>query len=142
MKKNVEGRGGRVWIDSEGTGGATFHCLWPKRIEQEGPPYVAANGIEALAMLRDERVPRNRRLVLLDLNMPGMNGIEFLGELRGDPELRLTPVVVLTTSNDERDKVNAYGFNVAGYLVKPVTFPSFMELAAALDKYWALVEMP
>lgn len=106
------------------------------------PLYVASNGIEALAMLRDDRVPRDRRLVLLDLNMPGMNGIEFLRELRADPELRPTPVVVLTTSNDERDKVNAYGFNVAGYLVKPVTFPSFAELMAALNKYWTLVEMP
>jgi CheY-like chemotaxis protein len=106
------------------------------------PLYVASNGIEALAMLRDDRVPRDRRLVLLDLNMPGMNGIEFLRELRADPELRPTPVVVLTTSNDERDKVNAYGFNVAGYLVKPVTFPSFAELMAALNKYWTLVELP
>ena len=106
------------------------------------PLYVASNGIEALAMLRDDRVPRDRRLVLLDLNMPGMNGIEFLRELRADPELRSTPVVVLTTSNDERDKVNAYGLNVAGYLVKPVTFPSFAELMAALNKYWTLVEMP
>jgi len=106
------------------------------------PLYVASNGLEALAMLRDDRVPRERRLVLLDLNMPGMNGIEFLRELRADPELRPTPVVVLTTSNDERDKVNAYGLNVAGYLVKPVTFPSFAELMAALNKYWALVEMP
>jgi len=106
------------------------------------PLYVASNGLEALAMLRDDRVPRDRRLVLLDLNMPGMNGIEFLRELRADPELRPTPVVVLTTSNDERDRVNAYGFNVAGYLVKPVTFPSFAELMAALNKYWTLVEMP
>jgi CheY-like chemotaxis protein len=106
------------------------------------PLYVASNGIEALAMLRDDRVPRDRRLVLLDLNMPGMSGIEFLRELRADPELRSTPVVVLTTSNDERDKVNAYGLNVAGYLVKPVTFPSFAELMAALNKYWTLVEMP
>lgn len=106
------------------------------------PLYVATNGAEALTMLRDDSVPRNRRLVLLDLNMPGMNGIEFLRELRADPELKSTPVVVLTTSNDERDKVNAYGFNVAGYLVKPVTFPSFMELTAALNKYWTLVEMP
>src|SRR5437763_13518330 len=89
------------------------------------PLYVAMNGSEALAMLRDGRVPRDRRLVLLDLNMPGMNGIEFLRELRADPDLKLTPVVVLTTSNDERDKVHAYDFNVAGYLVKPVTFPSF-----------------
>jgi len=54
------------------------------------PLYVASNGIEALAMLREDRVPRDRRLVLLDLNMPGMNGIEFLRELRADPELRPT----------------------------------------------------
>jgi CheY-like chemotaxis protein len=106
------------------------------------PLYVATNGAEALAMLREDQVPRDRRLVLLDLNMPAMNGIEFLRELRADPDLRLTPVVVLTTSNDERDKVNAYGFNVAGYLVKPVTFPNFAEVMATLNKYWALVEMP
>ena len=103
---------------------------------------MAADGREALAMLKDSRVPRQRRLVLLDLNMPGMNGFEFLRELRGDRELKLTPVVVLTTSGDEQDKVDAYGFNVAGYLRKPVEFPRFMELTAALNKYWTLVEMP
>jgi CheY-like chemotaxis protein len=106
------------------------------------PLYVAADGREALGMLKDGRVPRERRLVLLDLNMPGMNGFEFLRELRGDRELKLTPVVVLTTSGDEQDKVDAYGFNVAGYLRKPVEFPRFMELTAALNKYWTLVEMP
>jgi len=106
------------------------------------PLYVAADGREALAMLKDSRVPRQRRLVLLDLNMPGMNGFEFLREWRGDRELKLTPVVVLTTSGDEQDKVDAYGFNVAGYLRKPVEFPRFMELTAALNKYWTLVEMP
>src|SRR5690349_21952666 len=62
------------------------------------PLYVATNGLEALELLRGGRIPRERRMVLLDLNMPQMNGIEFLRELRGDPELRVTPVVVLTTS--------------------------------------------
>jgi CheY-like chemotaxis protein len=74
--------------------------------------------------------------------MPKMNGIEFLRELRKDPELHSTSVVVLTTSNDDRDKVEAYNLNVAGYLLKPVTFASFVDLTAALNKYWALVEMP
>ena len=106
------------------------------------PLYIAENGIEALAMLRDGRVPNERRLILLDLNMPMMNGIEFLKALRADPELDHTPVVVLTTSNDEQDKVNAYDLNVAGYLLKPVTFTSFVELTAALNKYWTLVELP
>jgi CheY-like chemotaxis protein len=104
--------------------------------------YVAGNGLEALAMLRGQDVPKDRRLVLLDLNMPKMNGIEFLEALRGDPELASTPVVVLTTSNDYQDKLDAYNFNVAGYLLKPVTFSSFSERIATLDKYWSLVEMP
>jgi CheY-like chemotaxis protein len=106
------------------------------------PLFVASDGLDALAMLRDGRIPRSRRIVLLDLNMPRMTGIEFLRELRKDPVLHLTPVVVLTTSNDERDKVEAYNLNVAGYLLKPVTFRSFVELMAALNKYWALVELP
>lgn len=106
------------------------------------PLFVAANGVEALELLRGGRIPRERRMVLLDLNMPQMNGIEFLRELRRDPELHATPVVVLTTSNDERDRIEAYDLNVAGYLLKPVTFSNFCEVMATLNKYWALVELP
>ncbi|HET8650833.1 MAG TPA: response regulator [Gemmatimonadales bacterium] len=106
------------------------------------PLFVASDGLEALDMLRSGAVPADRRIVLLDLNMPRMNGIEFLQELRRSPELRHTTVVVLTTSNDERDKIGAYNLNVAGYLVKPVTFESFRELMVALNKYWSLVELP
>jgi CheY-like chemotaxis protein len=104
--------------------------------------YRAVDGVEALAMLRDGRVPRERRLVLLDINMPRMNGIELLRELRGDPQLQLTPVVALTTSNDDRDRIEAYRLNVAGYLLKPVTFTAFVEMMTALSQYWNLVEMP
>ena len=106
------------------------------------PLWVAGNGLDALALLRGPEIPRERRLVLLDLNMPRMNGIEFLRELRADPELGLTPVVVLTTSDDERDRVDAYHLNVAGYILKPVTFVSFVEAMATLNKYWTLVELP
>ena len=106
------------------------------------PLFVAHDGVEALELLRRNEFPCDRRLVLLDLNMPRMNGIEFLRELRADPVLHATPVVVLTTSDDERDKVDAYDLNVAGYLLKPVTFASFVEIMAALNKYWTLVEMP
>jgi CheY-like chemotaxis protein len=110
------------------------------------PLYVAGNGIEALAMLRENghpaAVPLDRRLVLLDLNMPKMNGIEFLTELRADPHLRQIPVVVLTTSNEDRDRVSAYDLNVAGYLLKPVTFATFVETMTTLNQYWALCEMP
>ena len=113
-----------------------------ERAHVTNPLYVANNGLEALELLRSDTVPRDRRLVLLDLNMPKMNGIEFLRELRKDPVLHHTPVVVLTTSDDERDKVNAYDLNVAGYLLKPVTFMNFVDVMAALNKYWALVELP
>jgi len=106
------------------------------------PLFVASNGVEALEQLRSHSIPRDRRIILLDLNMPRMNGIEFLRELRKDPELKSTPVVVLTTSNDERDRIEAYDLNVAGYLLKPVTFSNFCEVMTALNKYWALVELP
>ncbi|HEX2092944.1 MAG TPA: response regulator [Longimicrobiaceae bacterium] len=106
------------------------------------PLFVAGNGIEGLELLRGDEIPRERRLILLDLNMPRMNGIEFLRELRADEELKYIPVVVLTTSDDERDRVDAYNLNVAGYILKPVTFVNFVEAMATLNKYWTLVEMP
>jgi CheY-like chemotaxis protein len=106
------------------------------------PLWVAGNGLEGLEMLRESDMPKDRRLILLDLNMPKMNGIEFLRQLREDPEHRLTPVVVLTTSDDERDRVNAYDLNVSGYILKPVTLTNFVEAMATLNKYWSLVEMP
>ncbi|MGB7518801.1 MAG: response regulator, partial [Spirulinaceae cyanobacterium] len=104
-------------------------------------------GLDALKMLRPQesqpaKVPENRRLVLLDLNMPKMNGLEFLHILREDPKLKLIPVIVLTTSDEDRDRVEAYNLNVAGYILKPVTFSKFAEVMATLNKYWALCEMP
>lgn len=113
-----------------------------ERNNVSNPVFVAGNGIEALEMLRSGQIPNERRLILLDLNMPKMNGIEFLHELRADPELASLPVVVLTTSNDDQDKIDAYNLNVAGYLLKPVTFSNFCERMTTLNKYWTLVEMP
>ena len=106
------------------------------------PLWIAGNGVEALDKLRSGEVPTSRLLVLLDLNMPRMNGIEFLRNLRADGDLRQLPVVVLTTSDDERDRVEAYQLNVAGYIVKPVTFSNFCDAMSTLNKYWTLVELP
>ncbi len=110
------------------------------------PLYVASNGLEALAKLRAQdnsiSIPADRRLILLDLNMPKMGGIEFLKHLRTDPNLRTIPVIVLTTSNQDKDRVEAYDLNVAGYILKPVTFANFAETMATLNKYWALCELP
>jgi len=104
--------------------------------------FVATDGIEALGMLRADGVPPQRRLMLLDLNMPRMNGIEVLREIRADPALQALTVIVLTTSNEDRDRVEAYRLNVAGYLLKPVTFHAFADVMVTLNKYWTLMEMP
>lgn len=115
-----------------------------KRNNITNPLFVAGNGLDALALLRDPGpggIPRERRLVLLDLNMPRMNGLEFLRELRQDPDLRHITVVVLTTSDDDRDRVEAYQLNVAGYILKPVTFIAFVEAMAALNTYWTMSEL-
>ena len=106
------------------------------------PLHVAGNGLEALEILRSDAMPRDRRLILLDLNMPKMGGIEFLKELRADEDLKAITVVVLTTSDEERDKVTAYDLNVAGYILKPVTLAAFIEIMAALNKYWSVNELP
>lgn len=117
-----------------------------KRNNIRMPLQVAANGLEALKMLRgngEEPVfPPHKRLILLDLNMPKMGGIEFLQELRADPDLKLIPVIVLTTSDEDSDKVEAYKLNVAGYILKPVTFSNFVETVATLTQYWTLSEIP
>ncbi len=111
------------------------------------PLFVAENGLDALDLLRGAggeppKIPAQRRLILLDLNMPKMNGIEFLRELRADPALALIPVIVLTTSDEDRDKVEAYQLSVAGYILKPVTLASFVETMATLNNYWTLSEVP
>ncbi len=105
------------------------------------PLWVAIDGEEALRILRGPDYPRERRLVLLDLNLPRRSGIELLQEIRRDPGLHPTSVVVLTTSNEDRDRTEAYELNVAGYLLKPVTFQSFVEMMSALSRYWMLTEM-
>jgi CheY-like chemotaxis protein len=108
---------------------------------------VASDGVEALEVLRGTHptipeLPSERRLILLDLNMPRMNGIEFLHALREDPDLSVTTVIVLTTSDEERDKVEAYRLNVAGYILKPVTLSAFVEIMSALNNYWTVSELP
>ncbi len=118
-----------------------------KKNNISNPLYVAGNGLEALEMLRSEEgglpiVPEERRLILLDLNMPKMGGLEFLSELRSDPKLKATPVIVLTTSDEDRDLVEAYNLNIAGYILKPVTFTKFASVIVTLNTYWTLCEFP
>lgn len=110
------------------------------------PLYIANNGIEALDMLRGmegrDKIFPVPRIILLDINMPKMNGIEFLKELRADPELHSISVFIMTTSNDDKDKYDAYNLNVAGYIVKPVSFEKFVQAVSVLNSYWKLCELP
>lgn len=109
------------------------------------PIVRAKNGLEALEIMRGEGgKPAIDRpyITLLDLNMPRMNGLEFLEEIRSDEKLRKNIVFVLTTSDDDRDKVAAYDKHVAGYMVKNKAGSDFMELIGLLDHYWRVVELP
>jgi len=99
------------------------------------------NGEEALAYLEDpsEEAPC---VILLDLNMPRMNGIEFLKVIKANEHLKRIPVIVLTTSNEERDVVESFRLSVAGYIVKPVDYQKFVEAIRTIDLYWTVSEMP
>ena len=99
------------------------------------------NGEEALEYLRepDAELPC---VILLDLNMPRMNGIEFLNVIKQDDRLKRIPVIVLTTSNEECDVVESFRLCVAGYIVKPVDYKKFVEAIRTIDLYWTLSELP
>jgi CheY-like chemotaxis protein len=107
------------------------------------PVSFAHDGIDALEMLRGtngrSRLPRPF-LVLLDLNMPRMDGIDFLKELRKDEDLKKSIVFVMTTSGADDDKVKAYNLGVAGYILKSNPANAFLEATALLDTYWRVVE--
>lgn len=112
-----------------------------KEISSTNPVRHVANGEEALAYLRDERNPRPA-YILLDINMPKMNGIEFLRAARTDEKLRQIPVIMLTTSKEERDRIESFNLCVAGYMVKPVDYEQFVETMRVIEQYWNRSEKP
>ncbi len=107
---------------------------------------VVQDGVEALAYLRREGQYHDAvfpDLILLDLNMPRMNGREFLAVVKADEELKTIPVVVLTTSDVERDVVASYKLGAAGYITKPVDMDQFIDALRQLDNYWfVLARLP
>jgi CheY-like chemotaxis protein len=112
-----------------------------KEINVTNPVINQENGEEALKYLRD---PASERpcIILLDLNMPIMNGIEFLHIVKQDALLKRIPVVVLTTSEEQPDKIKSFDLGVAGYMAKPVDYRQFVELMRTLDAYWTISEVP
>ncbi|MDH5543246.1 MAG: response regulator [Nitrospinota bacterium] len=108
---------------------------------------VAGNGEEALSFLRNNKnaaAQNGKRpgLIFLDLNMPVMGGIEFLKIMKNDPELKRIPVIVLTTSKEETERVDSFNLGVAGYIIKPVDFYKFVEAVRVINLYWTLSELP
>ncbi|MEK7850983.1 MAG: response regulator [Deltaproteobacteria bacterium] len=111
------------------------------------PLSVCSNGEEALKYLRHEgaysssdKSPRPG-IILLDLNMPVMNGIEFMKVVKSDEDLKRIPVIVLTTSKEEEDRVESFKLSVAGYIIKPVEFEKFVEAVRLIELYWTLSEL-
>jgi len=116
-----------------------------KKVRIGNPIHVVRDGLAALEKLRGQGgadpMP-HPYLILLDLNLPRMNGIEFLAALRDDEALRDSIVFVLSSSDDDRDKLAAYEKHVAGYVVKSKAGEDFMNLIGMLDHYWRIVEFP
>ncbi len=116
-----------------------------KKNKINNPLFIANNGIEALEILNGLnpaiQIPAPR-IILLDINMPRMGGIEFLNELRKNQNCKSTSVFVMTTSNEESDKIAAYDLNVAGYILKPLSFEGFTHAVSILSHYWQLCELP
>jgi CheY-like chemotaxis protein len=122
---------------------AIRRSFWQLKIAN--PLVVARNGLEALDILRGDNSHAKLQapyLILLDLNMPRMGGIEFLDELRHDPLLRRTLVFVMTTSTADEDRERAYERNVAGYVMKPTSGEGFAAAIGALESYWRAIEFP
>ncbi len=116
-----------------------------KKLNIENPLTHARDGLEALDFLRGKEGCKHvvsPYLILLDINMPKMNGIEFLEELRSDDVHKSAVVFVLTTSDAECDKIEAYKYNIAGYLLKSKAGKGFTDVVGMLEQYWRFVELP
>lgn len=130
--------------DNPGDARLTLEALKESKVQNN--LYHVSDGVEAMKFLRQQEehagVPPPD-LVLLDLNMPRMDGREVLAKIKDDPELRSIPVVVLTTSEAERDLVKSYDLHANAYIVKPIDLDRFIEVVQAIEEFWfTIVKLP
>jgi CheY-like chemotaxis protein len=105
---------------------------------------VIRDGVQAMEYLRctgqfSNRRPGNPAVILLDIKMPRMDGIQVLRNIRGNPELKRIPVVMLTASREEQDLISTYDLGVNAYVVKPVGFQQFIEAVRQIGSFWAIL---
>lgn len=99
----------------------------------------ANNGEQALSILKDKNILPD--IILLDLNMPKINGIEFLKILKNDPHLKYLPTIILTTSNNRNDLLECYKIGIAGYVLKPLKYDDYVEKIKKILAYWSVNEL-
>jgi CheY-like chemotaxis protein len=109
---------------------------------------VARDGVEALDFIFCEgahtarKIENMPKLILLDLKLPKVSGMEVLRRIKGDPRTKMIPVVMLTSSKEQKDVIESYGLGTNSYIVKPVDFESFAEAVQKLGMYWLLLNQP
>jgi two-component system response regulator len=124
----------------------TLHAL--RRYNLANRVHVVRNGVEALEFIfctgayAQRSISPGPKVILLDLKLPLVDGIEVLQRIKGDPRTRMIPVVVLTSSREERDIVESYRLGVNSYITKPVDFEQFTEAVRTLGMYWVLLNLP
>lgn len=112
-----------------------------RELKVANPLHHCMNGEEGLQWL-EENTSDLPGIILLDLNMPKMNGIEFLTEMRKREKLKMIPVVVLTTSKEQTDMLDTFNLNVAGYMIKPVDYEQFLQVMKTISFYWSFSQLP
>ena len=112
-----------------------------KELKIPNPIIHLSNGEEALVYLKDSK-EKTPAIILLDLNMPRMNGIEFLEILKKEECFKSIPVIILTTSTEYQDRKNSFQQSAAGYMVKPVNYRDFIEMMKTISNYWTSSELP
>ncbi len=124
----------------------TLHALNQNHISNR--IHVVRDGVEALEFIfctgayAERNIQETPKVILLDLKLPKVDGLEVLQRIKEDPRIRATPVVVLTSSREERDLVESYRLGVNSYIVKPVNFKKFTEAVQQMGLYWLLLNRP